>query len=290
MLLVEDNKIVLLSTAKFLRENGFRVIIAEDGEIAIEIYKEKYHEIDVIVSDLMMPNIDGYDFALYNYNNNRLPFVAYTIINDATSAMKLLGRGVYFYVQKPYDPSKFIAYIHGAIHRWEFNKDIRKSHIAPSGNLDSITIPATKDGLSTAMSWFSEKNKNNFQEDDLFQLIHNFNEILLNSYEHGSLGITEEEKSKYIQEGIFERILNNLESKGSTEMVISQTTLNDHVAISIKDQGKGFNYKKYLEMTSDDLLKRINMPNGRGIYISAIYFNKLEYQDGGSKVILVKSL
>ncbi|MBF0273835.1 MAG: response regulator [Nitrospinae bacterium] len=289
VLLVEDSKLVLLKTARFLKENGFKVITAEDGQIAIDIYKVRFNEIDVIVSDLMMPNVDGYDFALFNYNNDRLPFVAYTVINDAASAMKLLGRGVYFYVQKPFVPGQFLAYILGAIHRWEFNKDIRKSESVYSGNLDSITINSTKAGLKDAMNWFSAKNEEHFDEDNFMKVVHNFNEILINSYEHGSLGITEEEKSKYIQEGVFDKIVENREKTCTKQMVISQTTLKDQIAVSIKDEGNGFNYKKYLEMTPDVLLERINMPNGRGIYICAMYFDKIEYSDGGSRVMVVKS-
>ncbi|PJK31405.1 ATP-binding protein [Minwuia thermotolerans] len=59
VLLVEDEDAVRLFAARALRNKGYTVVEAESGEIALEIIKERNAEIDLMISDVVMPNMDG---------------------------------------------------------------------------------------------------------------------------------------------------------------------------------------------------------------------------------------
>lgn len=59
VLLVEDETAVLEVNKKMLQRLGYRVLAAESGEKALEIYKDKKDEIDIVVLDLVMPGMDG---------------------------------------------------------------------------------------------------------------------------------------------------------------------------------------------------------------------------------------
>src|SRR5205823_43865 len=59
ILLVEDEDAVRLFSARALRNKGYKVIEARSGETALEIVNEHLNDIDLVISDVVMPRIDG---------------------------------------------------------------------------------------------------------------------------------------------------------------------------------------------------------------------------------------
>ena len=79
-LIVEDNQLNILIARKLLSEWGLKMDIATDGKIGIG--KAKKFHYDIILMDLQMPNINGYDAAraIRNFNKN-VPILAMTASN-----------------------------------------------------------------------------------------------------------------------------------------------------------------------------------------------------------------
>ncbi len=63
ILFAEDSAFFRSQVKKFMIEEGYQVIVAEDGAIAWELLKERSDEIDIIVTDLEMPNMDGFELT-----------------------------------------------------------------------------------------------------------------------------------------------------------------------------------------------------------------------------------
>ena len=63
ILFAEDSAFFRNQVKTFMEEDGFRVIEAEDGLIAWELLKERIDEIDIVVTDLEMPNMDGFELT-----------------------------------------------------------------------------------------------------------------------------------------------------------------------------------------------------------------------------------
>ncbi|MCP3875081.1 MAG: response regulator [Desulfobacteraceae bacterium] len=63
LLFAEDSAFFRNQVKTFMEEDGFRVIEAEDGRIAWELLKERVDEIDLVVTDLEMPNMDGFELT-----------------------------------------------------------------------------------------------------------------------------------------------------------------------------------------------------------------------------------
>jgi len=59
VLLVEDEDAVRLFAARALRNKGYNLIEAESGDAALEIIQSRANEIDLMISDVVMPNMDG---------------------------------------------------------------------------------------------------------------------------------------------------------------------------------------------------------------------------------------
>ncbi len=79
ILIVDDNENDLILTDTLLRMNGYEVISAENGVDALE--KLRNNSIDMIVSDILMPEMDGFQFCRECKRDDSLksiPFVFYT--------------------------------------------------------------------------------------------------------------------------------------------------------------------------------------------------------------------
>ena len=63
LLFAEDSAFFRNQVKGFMEEDGFKVIEAEDGLIAWELLKERVEEIDLVVTDLEMPNMDGFELT-----------------------------------------------------------------------------------------------------------------------------------------------------------------------------------------------------------------------------------
>ena len=107
ILVVEDNKNLRKLMVTYLKRNNYEVLEAEDGEIALDVI-DKNH-IDLIISDIMMPKLDGYELTKElrqaNYMVPILIVTAKDTIDDKRQGFLL---GVDDYMVKPIDMDEMI--------------------------------------------------------------------------------------------------------------------------------------------------------------------------------------
>ena len=108
ILVVEDEPAVLLTIKKILERRGVQVTTACDGLEALERYRASPQDYDVILTDLMMPRMDGYDLAAHIRKlSSDIPIVASTGMSGSGMAnenVETLHRiGVKSIIGKPYD-------------------------------------------------------------------------------------------------------------------------------------------------------------------------------------------
>ena len=60
ILLVDDEMDILDIKKRYLVQAGYQVLVARDGVEGLELFRKK--SVDLIITDIMMPNMDGYDF------------------------------------------------------------------------------------------------------------------------------------------------------------------------------------------------------------------------------------
>jgi len=116
ILLVEDDVQVRDFAQKVLKLNGFTVLLAEDGESGIEQY-ERYHEqIDLIVSDVVMPNVGGRDMVeRLSAKGYDVPVLFTSGYSPDTTHSDYLRKFGYSQIDKPYSPHSFIEKIEGIL-------------------------------------------------------------------------------------------------------------------------------------------------------------------------------
>ncbi len=122
ILVVEDNVDLLYNLNLLLESNNYKPITAKNGKEAIKILSTLEKIPEVIISDIMMPEMDGYEFFRVISNNplwNRIPFLflsARTTPKDIRFG-KLLGADAY--LTKPFDEKDLLAILSGRIARNE---------------------------------------------------------------------------------------------------------------------------------------------------------------------------
>ena len=108
VLLVEDNTTNQMIARSLLEDAGFTVIIADNGKEGVESFKENKDKIDLILMDLHMPVMNGYEAAsAIREISKDIPIVAMTA--DVVLGVKeeCMKHGIYQYISKPFDPEKF---------------------------------------------------------------------------------------------------------------------------------------------------------------------------------------
>src|ERR1700688_159479 len=109
VLLVEDETRLAENIARSLRENaGYAVDVAEDGEQGL--YLAESSPYDLIVLDLMLPKLDGYNLLVrYRERGHVTPVLILTAREEKQSVVRLLNAGADDYLAKPFDLGEFLA-------------------------------------------------------------------------------------------------------------------------------------------------------------------------------------
>lgn len=139
LLIVEDDKNLRRLMEVFLKENGFEVFLAEDGEKAVEIFYD-YH-IDLVLCDIMMPKVNGYNLVKelkkFNYD---LPIIMVTAKESFEDKKKGFLIGADDYMVKPIDLDEMLLRINALLRRAK----IANEHKLVIGNVmldyDALTI------------------------------------------------------------------------------------------------------------------------------------------------------
>ena len=112
ILLVDDNLVNLKVFFDILQQSGFRVSIAKDGESALEKVQNIFP--DLILLDVMMPGIDGFETCRRLKNNQRtkeIPVIFMTALSDLVDKVKGLKLGAVDYITKPIQHEEALARI-----------------------------------------------------------------------------------------------------------------------------------------------------------------------------------
>src|SRR5271157_628288 len=118
--IVDDNEDLLKTLRILLNRNGFDVLVAENGRQALDVLKEAERVPDVIISDIMMPELNGYDFFKSVSLEPRFSHVPFIFLTARSSKADVrLGKmlGADDYITKPFNTKDLLAVIQGKIAR-----------------------------------------------------------------------------------------------------------------------------------------------------------------------------
>jgi len=139
VLIVEDDVNTRKLMCAVLKQNGFDTLQAEDGVAALELMDREH--VDLVVLDLMMPNMDGYELTKQlRLSWDKLPILMVTAKHDSADKRKGFLVGTDDYMTKPVDEEEMILRIKALLRRAQIAND-RKLIIGNAVlDYDSLTV------------------------------------------------------------------------------------------------------------------------------------------------------
>ncbi|MBI9112860.1 response regulator [Maridesulfovibrio ferrireducens] len=124
ILVVEDSLTQAVKLEYFLCVKGFSVSLASDGEKALNILADK--KIDLVISDVVMPGMDGYELCEHIRSNpvyKTVPVILLTSLSEPGDIVRGLKSGATNFVTKPYDEAFLLSRIESVFKHGPFDSD-----------------------------------------------------------------------------------------------------------------------------------------------------------------------
>ncbi|HEY3191039.1 MAG TPA: response regulator [Solirubrobacteraceae bacterium] len=109
VLVVDDNPEVRESLVALLESDGYRVLVASSGMEALALMRRAEPPPGVVLLDLMMPGMDGWDFRAAQLSDARLAAIPVIVTSAHPLARHAANTGVAAVLQKPVDPQALLT-------------------------------------------------------------------------------------------------------------------------------------------------------------------------------------
>ncbi len=160
ILLVEDEKGIRETVAIFLRNQGYDVLQAENGQQGLELIQD--HEIHLAIVDIMMPIMDGITMTMKLREEHDFPVLFLSAKSEDIDKITGLNLGADDYITKPFEPMELIARVKSHLRRYEqilmlkqnHTQQNQEKHILVVGELelDQFTREVTVSGRSVRLT------------------------------------------------------------------------------------------------------------------------------------------
>jgi CheY-like chemotaxis protein len=284
ILVVDDDPGIRLLIETILRREGYSIITAEDGMKAKAMIERKRETFSSILLDWNMPEMTGIELLRWIKEQPELentPVIMQTALDSPERIREGIDAGAYYYLVKPFDEMLLVSIVKGAVSDFGFKNSLLGRVKESENPFKLLTegrfrFKTLADGEYLAVRIASACP---VPEEALM-----ISELITNAVEHGNLAITYDEKTKLVEDGA---LLSEVERRlalpefASRNVELSLSKSPDKLIVTIEDQGKGFDYKKYLDFDET----RVFDNHGRGIAMSRSALG-LEYVGAGNKVIV----
>ena len=119
ILIVEDEPALLETLARNLSRQGYRIESARDGQKAIDVFHEK--DIDLIVLDLMLPILNGFEVCRLVRQESTVPIIMLTAGDSEANRVTGLEIGADDFLAKPFSMQELNARINALLRRSHMN-------------------------------------------------------------------------------------------------------------------------------------------------------------------------
>ena len=291
LLLVDDSPLNLKILLEFLPQPDYRCTTAQGGLQAWEMLEAQPDRFHAVLLDRIMPEMDGMEVLRKMKQHpvlSQIPVIMQTAASTHQQTLEGLQAGAYYYLAKPFEKATLQAIVDAAVRDHisylEVRQDLRRTtttmRLLDSGTFRFKTPEEAKNLAMLLAHAYPDANR----------VVTGILELTLNAIEHGNLNIGYKEKSRLIEE---EQLDSEIERRLSDPLYSSREATAqfvrrpDTLSLHISDQGKGFEWQKYLNFDPD----RAFDTHGRGIAMSnKLSFDTIEYRGNGNQVIAVPQL
>lgn len=114
--LIDDDDMVADVSEMILKKSGYNVVIAKSGKEAIEVYKENHKRIDMVILDMILPDVDGGDtFDRLKKINPGIKVLLASGYDLDYQGRDIMERGCDGFIQKPFNMNEMLEKIRGIL-------------------------------------------------------------------------------------------------------------------------------------------------------------------------------
>ena len=150
MLLVEDDPSIREVAALGLSRAGFQVTTAGDGREGL--VRARHDPFDVVVLDVMLPSLDGFEVCRELRRQSQVPIVMLTARSDTVDVVTGLELGADDYVTKPFELPELVARVRAVLRRSRASEPTEPTIRAGDLEIDPAGFAVRKDGMALALT------------------------------------------------------------------------------------------------------------------------------------------
>jgi DNA-binding response OmpR family regulator len=170
ILIIEDDTALRENTAELLELSGYKMLTASNGRIGIDVAKSK--KPDIVVCDIMMPEVDGYG-VLESLSKDpmtmHIPFIFLSAKTEHTEIRKGMDMGADDYLTKPFEEEELISAIESRLAKSQILSKIK-------GNKEELAVEPFEDhlrNLNELKNFFDDNGEiSNYKKNDLIYKEH----------------------------------------------------------------------------------------------------------------------
>jgi CheY-like chemotaxis protein len=285
ILLVDDIATNLEILEDYLEGSGYHLASARDGIAAWTMLEREPDRFHAVLLDLMMPGMTGMEVLHRMKAHPTLTQVPVIIQTAATSPSQIsegLAAGAHYYLTKPFEKADLLSILATAVRDREAYLAVQRELASSAATLQLLhngtfrfqTLEEARQLAALLAHAYPDPSR----------VVTGLLELLLNAVEHGNLGISYHEKTRFLEDGTLDdEIARRLRNPAYANRHASATFIRHGEALhlSVIDEGAGFDWRPFLELNP----QRAFHSHGRGIATARMFsFDKLEYHGTGNHV------
>ena len=270
------------------KETAWEVEFACDGVEALErLQGSKPHGVDVVVTDLQMPNLDGLGLVTeVRKHFPELPVILITSHGSEEIAVQALRAGATNYSPKSLLRADLVRTINQVIEMAAFMKYTHNTGKLPAPKQVAFVLENESSLIGPTIEHLQE-NLPSWSDRDRWQFAMAMDEALINAMHHGNLeidsGLRESENEQDYYDLVRQR---KHESPFCHRRVRVEAEFSDqHICVQISDDGRGFDPTSVPDPTSDENLHKTN---GRGLFLIRSFMDQVAHNLTGNQITMTK--
>ena len=180
ILIADDNKQITTILSSYAKKEGSEPVIALDGAAALEQFQQQEPEIVMVLLDVMMPKLDGFEVCRRLRQQSMVPIIMITARGEDYDKIMGLDIGADDYVIKPFSASEVMARVRAVLRRIQPQEPASKNTLSIANlyinvdkyevQIDGAEVPLTKKEIE--LLWTLAKNNTKvFSRDNLLDSI-----------------------------------------------------------------------------------------------------------------------
>ena len=177
MLIADDNKQITSILSNYARKEGFEPVVALDGEEALRLFDEHEPDIAMVLLDVMLPKVDGFEVCRRLRGKSLVPVIMVTARGEDFEKIMGLDIGADDYIIKPFSAGEVMARVRAILRRMQPREEKTAHNIYRYSNLmidldkyavtvNGSEVPLTKKEVE--LLWTLAKNSSKvFSRDNL---------------------------------------------------------------------------------------------------------------------------